>query len=652
MEPVSRTAAAGRVLVDFQSVMEQFLEIEQHVLGLYSRHETRVPSARREPRERRAAGSSLSLPLNLPVPDTSTIAQPGGVMRLTPRAVMRPAPETRVALARDHVVLLTDDGRGVCTGLADRLRATGHRVAIVSRERDGAAGDTYYSALDSEADVDRLVQQIASDRGPIAALVHLVPLSATPRFDDVDVAAWTDRLAAETRSLFLLAKALRAPLQGAAGSGALVAAVTAMGGAFGCEHGAAAHDIFPGSGGVAGFLKCLALEWPTVRVKAIDVDGSDALDVLTRQIFEELWIADTSVEVGYIGGRRMGLEMSPLPATTAHPFAIGSDSVVLATGGARGITAEVCLELAERYQPTFVLVGRSPLPEPLERPDTSSLTSSSDLKKALAQRLRAGDPRVTPVTVEKAYQRLIREREVRRTMSALVAAGSRVHYVALDVQDWRALGTLIDDIYAAYGRIDGVIHGAGVIEDKLVEHKTVESFDRVFATKTISAFALSRQLRLESLRFAVFFTSVAGRFGNRGQADYAAANEVVNKLARVISLRCPNRVCAVNWAPWDATGMVTPELRREFEQRGVSLLQPVDGRRAFWEEIQQQASDPAEVVIAGVRGMTLSAPAPVPPAVQSLPLLNGAQRRSGAAGAVQYMRPLDPAVDLPRLSRW
>src|SRR5207237_5198039 len=122
--------------------------------------------------------------------------------------------------------------------------------------------------------------------------------------------------------LFLLAKALRAPLQGAAGSGALVAAVTAMGGAFGCEHGAAAHDIFPGSGGVAGFLKCLALEWPTVRVKAIDVDGSDALDVLTRQIFEELWITDTGVEEGYMVGRRMGPEVAPRPDTTATPFGL------------------------------------------------------------------------------------------------------------------------------------------------------------------------------------------------------------------------------------------------------------------------------------------------------------------------------------------
>ena len=86
-------------------------------------------------------------------------------------------------------------------------------------------------------------------------------------------------------------------------------------------------------------------------------------------------------------------------------------------------------------------------------------------------------------------------------------------------------------------------HGAGLIEDKLIQDKSVESFDRVFGTKTISAFVLSQRLRPESLRFAVFFTSVAGRFGNRGQADYAAANEVVNKLTSVLNHRWPCRVC-------------------------------------------------------------------------------------------------------------
>ena len=97
---------------------------------------------------------------------------------------------------------------------------------------------------------------------------------------------------------------------------------------------------------------------------------------------------------------------------------------------------------------------------------------------------------------------------------------------------------------AASARIDGVIHGAGVIQDKLIRDKTPESYDRVFGTKVESALILSRRLQFEQLKFCVFFASVAGRFGNRGQSDYAAANEVLSQAGRAARspLAGPGRV--------------------------------------------------------------------------------------------------------------
>jgi len=330
------------------------------------------------------------------------------------------------------------------------------------------------------------------------------------------------------------------------------------------------------------------------------------------------------------------------PAPLDRSFVIPSDAVILATGGARGITAEVCVELAERYQPTFVLVGQSPLPSAIEPADVATLTTAADIKRALMARLQDGGARVTPAAVEKVYRQLLKEREIRETIGRLGAAGSRTHYVQLDVQDHETFGALIDDVYATYGRLDGVIHGAGIIEDKLVRDKSVESFDRVLRTKAVSAFTLSRHLKPESLRFLVFFSSVAGRFGNRGQADYAAANEVVSKLAVVLQRRWPVRVCAIAWAPWDKMGMISPELKREFARRGVELLSPVAGRRALWQEIQQSPTADAEVVVGG------HAPTSLTTGTQreTLPLLKYATRDMSQAGAARFMRDLDPAIDL------
>jgi NAD(P)-dependent dehydrogenase (short-subunit alcohol dehydrogenase family) len=243
--------------------------------------------------------------------------------------------------------------------------------------------------------------------------------------------------------------------------------------------------------------------------------------------------------------------------------------------------------------------------------------------------------------VEKAYRQLTKEREVRETLSRLSASGARTHYVQLDVTDEQAFGALIDDVYATYGRLDGVIHGAGIIEDKLVRQKSPESFDRVLRTKAISSFVLSRHLRPDSLRFLIFFSSVAGRFGNRGQADYAAANEVVSKLAVMLQRRWPVRVCSIAWAPWDKLGMVSPELKREFARRGVELLSPAAGRQALWREIQQDPGAGAEIVVGG----HAAGPLTVPDEPEPLPLLKHATREASSVDAVRFVRSIDPAVD-------
>ena len=659
-----------QVLLDFQSVMGQFLEMQAHVLGTYlSRRRTEyddpdtafpaltivdaaaaleAPAAFAppvvEPGSQAVAATVESVPAAVPdVP--APLAGEQALVRLIVRAIGCPAAGVRASLASAHTIVVTDDERGIAAGMAARLRRDGYRVALVRiGEPSAASADVFTGSLDTPADAERMVAAISTSCGPIAALVHLVPLQPARSFDDFDTHSWRARLALETRTLFLLTQALRGSLETAAErGGAAVVAGTGMGGAFGSDPAYARPEFFPGQGGVAGFTKCLALEWPRVRVRAVDLDPAGAVDALAQQIYDELWTEDTQVEIGYAKGARLALQVVPLPATIDDTFALPSDAVVLATGGARGITAEICLDLAQRYQPTLVLVGQTPLPAAAEPADTADLAAPAELKRALMARLARDGARVTPAMVERAYQQLLREREMRENVGAITAAGARVHYVALDVRDDAALTSMVRDIYETYGRLDGLIHGAGIIEDKLVEHKAVESFDRVFETKTTSAFALSRCVRPESLRFAVFFSSVAGRFGNRGQADYAAANEVVNKLAVLLDGRWRTRVCSINWAPWDKRGMVSPALKREFAQRGIELIEPAAGRRAFWEEIQQRRSDPAEIVVAASARASL---APGAPAVaEKRPLLKHARRGTGIAGAVRLIRALEPHDD-------
>ena len=81
------------------------------------------------------------------------------------------------------------------------------------------------------------------------------------------------------------------------------------------------------------------------------------------------------------------------------------------------------------------------------------------------------------------------------------------------------------------------------------------------------------------------FSSVAARGGNSGQADYAMANEVLNKVAAAEARRRTGcRVVAIGWGPWDG-GMVTPALRSHFQARGIALLGLAAGAEAFVREL-------------------------------------------------------------------
>src|SRR5262249_19241588 len=146
--------------------------------------------------------------------------------------------------------------------------------------------------------------------------------------------------------------------------------------------------------------------------------------------------------------------------------------------------------------------------------------------------------------------------------------GARGSYHAIDVRNPQAFGDLIDRIYQHYGRLDGIIHAAGVIEDKLARDKTPESFPRVFETKVNGALTIAQKVR-EDVSFVVFFSSIASAFGSRGQSDYAAANDFLDRLAFKMNRHLKGRVLAINWGPWRDAGMVGPELAREYARRGI-----------------------------------------------------------------------------------
>ncbi|MEW2360136.1 SDR family NAD(P)-dependent oxidoreductase [Spirillospora sp. NPDC029432] len=460
-----------------------------------------------------------------------------------------PAGEPAADRFAGRAFVIVDDGGGIALELADLLERRGAQVRTPT-EPDG---------------------------GPCDGLIHLAALR--PGGGPVLPGAYggiRDALAAGGLRWLVLA--------------------SGSSGTFGRGYdGSGAGDPTPGAG-LRGLARTLALEYPRVLVRALDVDTKDTPRAVALRILAELAAAGngTPVEVGHFDGARYTLTTVPAdpPGPDGDDIDLGLDAagVVLLTGGGRGITARTAVELARRTGCHVELIGRTPPPhpdpghDPVPDPALAAAADEAALRRALVAR---GGGR-TPAEIEALIRRILADREVRATLDALAGHAASVRYTRVDVRDAQAVRAAVEDVYARHGRLDGVVHGAGVVDDRLVRDKDPASFARVYRTKVDGARALAAAVRPD-LGFFVVFGSVAGVQGNRGQADYAAANDACDTLAHVWRTQLRGRVLVADWGPWDGGGggggMVTPELAREYARRGIPLIDPDAGVAALLREI-------------------------------------------------------------------
>ncbi|WP_245545776.1 SDR family NAD(P)-dependent oxidoreductase [Nocardia higoensis] len=363
-------------------------------------------------------------------------------------------------------------------------------------------------------------------------------------------------------------------------------------------------------GGVGGVVKTLAAERPDLFCRALDIDPAADAGRCAELVAAELSDpARDTTEVGVAAdGSRHTLVPGghgPSPTVTAIRPAgeqpattLTADDLLVVTGGARGVTATCVRALARRGPARFLLLGRTELaPEP----EWAAGVADADLRHA-AVRARAG---ATPRDLERACADVRAGREIRATLADL---GERAEYVTVDATDAQA----VRDALAPWREaITGIVHGAGVLADSRIPAKSAESIARVLDPKIAGLAALTAAV--PEPRHLILFTSVAGLFGNIGQADYAAANEALSRYALAWRRAHPDcHVTAIDWGAWDG-GMVTPALREHFRALGVALLAPEIGAAAFTEQFTADRADDTVVLIGPAAGLSEPAPAPATP---------------------------------------
>jgi len=355
--------------------------------------------------------------------------------------------------------------------------------------------------------------------------------------------------------------------------------------------------IHPETGPVTGMLKAIHREIEVARVGTIGV-RSRSVQKAIQYLLTEQKSDETETEIAYDGETRLVRRFrdSSLSARTSAPVQLSCDSVVLATGGARGVTAVLAEALLQDYNCTVISLGRS---EPEAGPASPD---DPQAERDFYESFVRANPTASPAEMKRQYEHARSRWEVNESLEKLARCGGQIEYIACDVTDADQVARAVEQILAKHGRIDLLLHGAGVQKSKRLEHRTLAEFRQAFATKVIGLHNLVEQIdRQLGKRIPVHvLTSAYSIFGNDGQHDYGAANETLDRLAGLNGVNHEGDWSSIAWLAWDGIGMTrSSEFQALARQRGLAGLTAEDGQAIFRKVLAGETGAEINVPLSG-----------------------------------------------------
>ena len=260
-----------------------------------------------------------------------------------------------------------------------------------------------------------------------------------------------------------------------------------------------------------------------------------AMAGLHAQLRDDLFAAPASEVIAYRDGRRWTRGYGKLPLAPAGEGQQGfrRHGVYLVTGGLGDLALVMAQGLAEQFDARVMLVGRSPIPPREQWP--------------LVMRTRARSDRM-----RRALERIV----------ALEAAGHKVAYSVADVGNPEQMAAVVAATRAEFGQINGIIHTAGVVDDDLLQLKSVDAMEAVLAPKLHGTAVLDRVFRDVPLDLFVLFSSTSTDTAPAGQVDYVAANAYLNAYAESRAGDADRRTVAIHWGIWNEVGLAARAVGR------------------------------------------------------------------------------------------
>ncbi|MFI5354550.1 MAG: SDR family NAD(P)-dependent oxidoreductase [Desulfobaccales bacterium] len=335
--------------------------------------------------------------------------------------------------------------------------------------------------------------------------------------------------------------------------------------------------------GLLGLFLSAALEYPGLLFRTVRLERETELPAALRQALDpQQPVIDTCYRQGQLmttAGR-----VALVQGIIEPPLVLNQGDVVVFSGGGYGITTHL-VECLAPFNPRVVLLGRTAID--LDEEISKLLLAEEPSEKALRWQIMQQRPDISQEALKRELARLFQARQVMQRLEELRAAGLEVAYLSCDVTDPDQVQGAVNKIIRRYSRIDGLVHGAGVLRDKLLAHLNPEEVATVLDVKFKGAWNLFNAASQAGLRFLVALSSAAAIQGNRGQTNYTAANRMMSALLSQIKARHPAVLCkALSLPPISGGGMADdPDLRRLLEKMGIGYLEPQELKELFCREL-------------------------------------------------------------------
>lgn len=310
----------------------------------------------------------------------------------------------------------------------------------------------------------------------------------------------------------------------------------------------------------AAFLKTLCLEYPDISCKWITLPASWSEEKWADITLRELQAWGNRVDFSYTeDGVRKTQVARPFSQTNGERPNLGPDDVFIVTGGAKGITCELALGLAHETGVKLALVGSSPEPEVDASPD---------------------------------------DNEIVRNLKRFKDEGIDHIYVQCDVTDIKSVKSAVDKAESKLGRLTGILHGAGISILSPFHEMDMKNYLRCIRIKARGLYNLASSIPSEQLKAVHLISSVLGKTGMRGQADYTFANAWLDGALHSIAQSNPNIHClSLGYSVWSETGLVGKlETLDYLKYVGISVINTKNGVESHTNLIKNNHSHSIYVV--------------------------------------------------------